>query len=164
MPSNEFRYSIDTSALLDGYVRHYPPDIVPGLWNDKFDQLIESGHLFAAYDVLEDLEKKDDGAYKWAKKREKMFLEIHEYESELKTVMTEYPRLVDTRTGKSGSDPMVVALAMSKNLTVVSGEGVGSAKSPRIPFVCDQMDIRHINLLTLIRDQSWTFGNDAGER
>ena len=157
MATSEFRYSMDTSALLDGYVRNYPPDVLPRLWNDNLDQLIESGHLVAAYDVLEDLGKKDDGAFKWAKEREEMFIEIHEYETELKTIMAEYPRLVDTRTGKSGSDPMVIALAMSKNLTVISAEGFGSAKSPRIPYVCDRLDIRHINMLTLFRDQSWSF-------
>jgi hypothetical protein len=26
------RYSIDTSAILDGWRRHYPPDVFPPLW------------------------------------------------------------------------------------------------------------------------------------
>ena len=55
MPEREFRYSIDTSALLEAYVRRYPPDIVPRLWDEKLDELIEDGTLVAAYDVLEDL-------------------------------------------------------------------------------------------------------------
>lgn len=157
MPESEFKYSIDTSALLEAYVRRYPPDVVPGLWNDKFDQLIEAGSLVAAYDVLEDLSKRDDGIYKWAKEREQMFVDLDQFQPELKQIMADYPRLVDTKTGKSGSDPMVIALAHAQDLTVVSQEGVGSKTSPKIPYVCNDLDIRHIDVLALIREQKWKF-------
>lgn len=157
MAESDFKYSIDTSALLEAYVRRYPPDVVPGLWNDKFDQLIDAGSLVAAYDVLEELSKRDDGIYAWAKEREKMFIELDQYEPELKQIMADYPRLVDTKTGKSGGDPMVIALAHAQDLTVVSQEGVGSKKSPKIPYVCNDLDIRHIDVLGLIREQKWTF-------
>ena len=147
-----------TQALcLEAFVRRYPPDVVPGLWNDKLDQLVESGQLVAAYDVLEDLSKRDDGIHAWAKDREQMFVDIDQYETQLKQIMAQFPRLVDTRTGKSGSDPMVIALAYARTLTVVSEESVGSERSPRIPFVCRRLNVRHINLLTLIREQAWTF-------
>jgi hypothetical protein len=74
--------------------------------------------------------------------------------------MNDFPRLVDTRRGKSGADPMVIALAASREpkLTVVTEEGHGSAKSPKIPFVCASLGIRCINMLRLIRDQGWAFG------
>ena len=157
MPENEFRYSIDTSALLEAYARRYPPDVVPRLWDEKFDVLIDEGILVAAFDVLEDLAKRDDGIHAWAKEREKMFVDLDQYEPELKQIMAKHPRLVDTRTGKSGSDPMVIALALSRDLTVVSQEGIGSQNRPRIPYVCNDLDIRHIDLLALIREQKWTF-------
>jgi len=154
---SEFGYSIDTSALLEAYVRRYPPDVIPGLWDDKFDQLIEAGLLVAAYDVLEDLSKRDDGIYQWAKQREQMFIDLDQYEPQLKQIMAEYPRLVDTKTGKSGSDPMVIALAHAQDLTVVSQEGIGSKNSPKIPYVCNELDIRHVDVLALIREQKWKF-------
>ena len=157
MPDEIFRYSIDTSALLEGFVRRYPPDVVPGLWDEKLVQLIQSARLVAAYDVLEDLGKRDDDIYAWAKAHDEMFVDIDQYEAELTQIMAEYPRLVDTKKGKSGSDPMVIALAASQGLTVVSEEIGGSQKSPKIQYVCNQMDLRHINLLTLIREQGWTF-------
>lgn len=157
MADQGFRYSIDTSALLEGFVRRYPPDVVPRLWNEKLDLLIDAGRLVAPYDVLEDLAIRDDAVHEWVKTREKMLFEVDAFEPELKTVMAKYPRLVDTKKGKSGSDPMVIALAEAQGLTVVSEENGGSDKSPKIPYVCTQMDLRHINLLTLIREQSWTF-------
>ena len=150
------RYSIDTSALLEGFVRRYPPDVWPSLWDAKLVDLVETGQLKAAYDVLEDLRKRDDDIYKWATEHDSMFIDLDQYEPQLKEIMADFPRLVDTRKGKSGSDPMVIALAYAKGLTVVSEEGVGSERSPKIPHVCNSLDIRHVNLLDFIREQRWT--------
>ncbi len=148
-------YSIDTSALLEAFVRRYPPDIWPALWDEKLDELIDTGRLVAAYEVLEDLSKRDDDIHEWAKIRTKMFIDLDQYEPQLIKVMSDYPRLVDTKTGKSGSDPMVIALASAQRLTVVSEEGMGSANSPKIPYVCNQIGIRHVNFLAFIREQQW---------
>ncbi|MCK5602211.1 DUF4411 family protein, partial [Candidatus Pacearchaeota archaeon] len=71
------KYCIDTSAILDGWVRYYPPDVVPGLW-EKLENLISNGQLIATEEVLYELEKKKDDVYKWAKKHEKMFVPIDE--------------------------------------------------------------------------------------
>ena len=150
------RYSIDTSALLEAYVRRYPPDVWPSLWDIKLDELIGTGRLVAAYDVLEDLSKRDDDIYAWAKARSAMFIDLDQYEAQLIEIMADYPRLVDTKTGKSGNDPMVIALAHARGLTVISEEGLSGEKNPKIPYVCNQLDIRHINLLAFIREQQWT--------
>ncbi len=109
--------------------------------------------------MLEGLKQKYDDLYEWAKARHDMFIEIDHFEGELIEIMASYPRLVDTKKGKSDADPMVIALALSKNptYTIITEEGFGSEKSPRIPYVCGQYDLRHINILQLLRDQSWTF-------
>ncbi len=160
MADGSFKYSIDTSSLMHAWIRAYPPDVLPPLW-DRMDELIESGHLIAPMDVLLDLEKKEgDALYEWCKGRPGMFVEIDQFQDELTHVMKNYSRLVDTVKGKSGSDPMVIALAMSHNpgLTVITEEKGGSENKPKMPFVCDQEDIRCINILQLIRDQRWKFG------
>lgn len=159
MTDPSLHYCIDTSSLVHAYQRSYPPDVLPALWDEKFDELIDAGQLISPYDVLEELEKKHDDLFIWAKKRLQMFVEIDQFEDHLTEIMAEYPRLVDTKKGKSGADPMVIALALSKNpkITVITEEGFGSAKSPRIQFVCSERDLRCINILQLLRDQSWTF-------
>lgn len=159
MPSEEFRYSIDTSSLVHAYQRSYPPDILPALWENRLDELIAAGRLVSPFDVLEELKQKHDDLYGWAKLRPQMFVEIDSFQDELAKIMKDFPRLVDTKKGKSGGDPMVIALALSKNprFTVVTEEGFGSPKSPRIPFVCADRSLRCINVLQLIRDQEWTF-------
>jgi hypothetical protein len=45
------KYSIDTSAILDGSVRYYPPEVFPALWA-RIERLIEAGALRATEEVL----------------------------------------------------------------------------------------------------------------
>lgn len=124
------------------------------------DGLIADGSLIAPVDVLLELEKKEgDALYKWCKERDKMFLELHHFEPKISYIMSKYPRLVDTVKGKSGADPMVIALALSNDpsLTVITEEYGGSAAKPKMPFVCREEGLRSINFLQLIRDKKWTF-------
>lgn len=159
MPAYPFNYCIDTSALLHGWVRTYPPDVLPVLW-ERITALINSGAIIAPLDVLIELEKKEgDTLHKWCKERNHMFVEIDGYQDKITEIMAKYPRLVDTRKNKSGADPMVIALAISKDphLTVVTEEKGGSADKPKMPYVCAQENIRYIDLLQMIRDLAWTF-------
>ena len=153
-------YSIDTSALLHAWRRAYPPRRFGGLWA-AFDELIDGGRMMASIEVYHELERKDDEVFAWAKQRkEAMFLDIDEnVQGHVVRLMQAYPKLVDTGKGKSGGDPFVItqALAAAPHLTVVTQEAGGSSNSPRIPFVCDQKGIRHINLLALIEDEDWSF-------
>jgi hypothetical protein len=45
------KYSVDTGALLDGWLRYYPPDVFPSVWA-KLDELIEDKILVASEEVL----------------------------------------------------------------------------------------------------------------
>ena len=57
-------YSIDTSALLDGWIRYYPPDTFDSLWQ-RLDELIIGGSLRATEEVRFELEKKADDVLAW---------------------------------------------------------------------------------------------------
>ena len=52
-------YSIDTSALLEGWVRAYPPNNFPAVW-ERIDQLVDAGEFLISQAVWWDLEKKSD--------------------------------------------------------------------------------------------------------
>ena len=70
------KYSADTSAILDGWRRYYPPDVFPALWT-QLGGLIESGEFAATEEVLFELEKGDDEVFQWAKLRKtRMFVPI----------------------------------------------------------------------------------------
>lgn len=153
------KYSIDTSAILDGWVRYYPPDIFPPVW-DKIDELIDNKTLIATEEVLYELEKKDDDLYKWAKDREDMFVPIDkEIQIALQSVLPEHKKLIDQRKNRSGADPWVIALALVEQCAVLTGEKLSNSpkKRPHIPDVCKAMGVRWINMVQLFRDQGWVF-------
>ena len=68
-------YCIDTSALLDGWIRYYPPENFPGLW-ERLDKLMVAGELVSSRQVMFELEKKQDDLYQWAREREDFFIDI----------------------------------------------------------------------------------------
>jgi hypothetical protein len=154
------RYSVDTSAILDGWRRYYPPDTFPGLW-EKIDLLIHSGDLQATEEVLHELEKKDDDVFEWANTRKaKLFVPIDDdIQPVVIQILTDFEKLVDTRENRSTADPFVIALAKINECTVVTGErATGRKNRPNIPDVCSALGIRSMTLLQMIRSEGWTFG------
>lgn len=152
------KYSIDTSALLDGWRRYYSPDVFPGLWT-RLQGLIEGGSLRATVEVLSELEKKDDEVYKWAQANGEMFVPIdEETQVALTVVLQNYPRLVNTQRARSTADPWVIALGLINGCTVITGEQPSNnLQRPKIPDVCQDLGVQCMNLLQLFREEGWVF-------
>ena len=152
------RFSIDTSAILDGWVRYYPQDILPGLWRN-LEELVRIGDLRASEEVKHELEKRHDALFAWACELDGFFVPIDDATQDaVSAILADHPRLIDTRRGRSGADPFVIALAQAKGCAVVTGERPsGSLKRPKIPDVCRTMQIESLSLLDLIRLEGWVF-------
>lgn len=152
------KYCIDTSALLEGWARYYPPDTFHTLWKN-IEELIEERVIVAPEEVLTELTKKDDNVHKWAKKNKTMFLApVENIQVATSEILSKFPRLVDSRKDRSQADPFVIAVAKINNLIVVTEEkNEGTEDRPRIPIVCDYFGIKHMKLLDMIRDQGWKF-------
>jgi hypothetical protein len=148
-------YSIDSSSLIHAWNRAYRPKNFPSFWA-HLDELIEEGRLRASIEVLEELKKKDDEVYAWAKERKDMlFVEIDDPTQDAVIYLMEtYERLVDTVKGKSGGDPFVIALALASNprMAVVTEEDAGKV---RIPDVCKEEKLDCIHLADLIELEDW---------
>ncbi len=151
-------YSIDTSAILDGWVRHYPQDVFPALWN-RIDELITDGKLRATEEVLFELKKKTDEVYKWAKSRSALFVPIDDdIQIAVANILQKHERLVDARKNRSAADPFVIALAQLNGCKVVTAEQLSNnLGKPRMPDVCLALNIPSINLLQLVREEGWRF-------
>lgn len=149
-------YSLDTSGFLDAWARHYPIDVFPSIW-DRLDQAVSSGILFASEEVLHELARKDDQAHSWMKARPRMIVPFDsEIEARVIELMVRFPRLVDERKGRSGGDPFVIAIAVVKGLTVITGENpTNKLEAPRIPDVCKELRIPCIRILDFFREQRW---------
>lgn len=152
------RYCVDTSGWLDGWQRHYPPDVFPTLWA-KMDELITAGEIISSEEVYFELERKSDDLHGWVKARKQMLVPLDEaIQMRAALLLAEYPRLVDTLRGRSKADPFVIATAMERNAVVVTGEIIsGNLDKPRIPDVCQVKTIRCINFLQMIRELKLTF-------
>jgi hypothetical protein len=143
---------MDTSGLLDGWRRYYPVDVFPSLWR-SLDEFIDRGEIFCSEEVYAELSKQDDDIHEWIKSRKQMLIAPDRFvQDRVKQLLATYPRLVDPLRNRSQADPFVIATAMVRSATVVTGEGFGSAQKPRIPFVCEAEKIPCINFLQMIRE------------
>lgn len=151
-------YSVDTSALMDGWVRYYPKDVFPRIW-DAIDELIDQEILIASSEVLRELEKQEDDLTAWALDRKHMFVPIDDdIQVAVTEILRDFPRLVDTRRDRSSGDPWVIALARVRNCSVLTGErSTTQLDKPNIPDVCVALGIRYVNMLQLFRDKGWVF-------
>jgi predicted nucleic acid-binding protein len=153
------RYSIDTSSLIEGFRNLYPYEVFPRLWNDYLPSLVERGELRATDEVRVELQRRDDELLQWLSAyADDLFVEIDEdTQREVLAILSDHRELVHVGRGRSGADPFVIALAKLNEATVVTEEGSGSRKKPRIPDVCGALGIRCMKLIHLIQEQGWTF-------
>lgn len=149
-------YSFDTSALLDAWVRYYPPDVFGTLWK-RLDGLITEGRLIAVDEVRRELARMEDGLHAWVNERAIMMVPLDEpLQLAGAAIINRFPSLTSTKGAMGGSaDPYVIALAQIRKLTVVTAEKPKPTK-PRIPDVCQAMGVPHINLVELFRREAWT--------
>ena len=80
-------------------------------------------------------------------------------QEQVSEVLSEFPRLVDNRTGKSGADPWVIALALTaENYIVLTEENPTDSKNrPKIPDVCDHFNLQCITVVDVIKRENWIF-------
>ncbi len=141
------KYVLDTSAILDGWNRYYPPHVFPTVWQ-KLEDLASKEILVITEEVLRELEKQDDDVYRWVKAQPNMVVPLDDkIQIEVSFILNAYPRLVNTQKNRSQADPFVIALARLINGVVVSAEARRSLKNPKVPDVCDDMGIPHITRL-----------------
>ena len=152
-------YSLDTSAILDGLVRFYPLDTFPQLW-DNIDGTIAEGRVIASEEVWEEINEKADVAKSWASaRRSSLFVPTDTtIATRVANLLSEHERLVMQLKNRNRADPFVIALAELRGATVVTGEGSdGTARRPKIPYVCQQRNIPCIRFLEFIQAEGWTF-------
>lgn len=148
---------MDTSGWLDGWRRNYPPDVFQSLWA-KIEALVDEGEIIASEEVYVELAKKDDELHEWIQGRKLMLIPPEEQiQEKVAELLGKYPRLVDTLKGRSQADPFVIATAIHRGAVVVTGESMGTAEKPRIPFVCQSEGVRCISFLEMIRELKLTF-------
>lgn len=150
-------FCLDTSVLIESWQRHYRPTSFSSFWEKMEDEIIK-GRLIAPEIVLGDLKRKTDELYKWAEKQEKLFKPLDSSLQQIQIkIINDFPKLIDESKNRSMSDPWVIALAQLHKCPVVTEEGEGSQKRPKIPDVCRELNIECIRIADLIEELKWQF-------
>ena len=151
-------YSIDTSALMDGWLRYYPPEHFPGLWG-RVDSLIDEGRLLASEEVLVEVSEHADSLAGWlrARQSEVIIPTDNTVTVAVRRILAAHERLVMSGSGRNRADPFVIAVARLHGATVVTGEKGGNASRPKIPSVCDDLGVLHTSLIGMIQAEGWVF-------
>jgi hypothetical protein len=109
------------SALVDGWVRYYPPATFPTLWEDRIETLFVTGKLISSKSVFGEIQDREDRLIDWAKARMPMFIEDDEaIQERVKNLLGKWPYKVDFTRFFSGADPFVVAHAQHNGFKVVT--------------------------------------------
>lgn len=150
------KYCIDTSSFIESWQRRYPPDIFPSFWY-KLSSVIGEQIIVAQELVIEEIGSQDDELNEWIKEQEKLCVPFDEDVQAIAShIISEYPRIVGAHQ-KYGADPFVIALAKQHNLVVITEERGGSASKPKIPFICQDIDVPCMTMLDFIREMKWSF-------
>ena len=151
-------YSVDSSALIDGWIRHYPPDHFPSVWIE-IESLIDEGRFLLSEEVLREIERHDDPLNEWLQDRRDRVVvpTTNEVAVGVREILRSHERLVMSGSGRNRADPFVIAVARLHNAVVLTGEKGGTPSKPKIPSVCEDLDIRAISLLDLIKEEGWVF-------
>jgi hypothetical protein len=154
-------YSLDTSGLIDGIERFYPPRNFPALW-DNFDRLIDQGRLRISEEAWREAIAVDAPLKDWCldptRNRSRcVYRTTAEVAAIVGQIGADYPQWVK-QGGKNGADPFVIAVAEVDDWTVISGEKDGGPANPKIPYVARQRGVRHGRIVDLIRAEDWIIG------
>jgi hypothetical protein len=152
-------YCIDTCSLVDLWRRFYPPDVFQTLWRNDLETLVCQGLLIAPQEVFYELNNQEDDLFEWAKDHKKMFKDLDEVQVKLvREIVKNFPKLVDVGKTTADADPFIIALAKSKDWTVVTSEIPDpQRKKPKIPDVCQVYDVKCIPLVEFFREQGWRY-------
>ena len=153
---NQTVYSLDASSLIEAH-HIYPRANFPSLW-DELKVLARNDRLKMPELVFDEV--RDEEIKEWYEENQwKPYIRVTIDQLDQNKAKALIPRLVNLITGESGGDPWVIALAQDlQNGVVVTQEKPSRNKDkPKIPNVCSDLGIEHIDLLGLIRSENWVF-------
>lgn len=153
-------YSVDTSALIDGLERFYPEETFPALWKE-IDGLVSAERFLISEEVWQEARAKDAAAKTWCDGHKDDGLVVPTDAAivrEVQGILSAFPNLVKQGKNRNRADAFVIAVARLRPAIVVTGEGPnGNERLPKIPYICEQLGIKSIRFLELIRLERWRF-------
>jgi Zn-dependent peptidase ImmA (M78 family) len=150
-------YSLDTSGLLDGWVRYYAPEVFPSLWK-QMEAAAADGTIVAVQDVLLELERQDDDVFAWAKRHITFVPLEEEIQASATEILARFPQLVNPRRSRSVAEPFRdragSRTGSDRGYRGASQRQFSEAKDPR----CVRgVGVKCVPLLGMFKELSWQF-------
>lgn len=157
-------YSFDTSAIINGRRDIFLPETFQSVW-EGIEQMIALGQVRAVDEVKHELGKKSDEATAWAKGCRGLFVPLaRDIQIATSEILAEHPRLLGIGGGpRNSADPFVIALARARGGTVVTQEIPRHLNKPKIPDVCDALQIPWMTLPQFVNSQGWQMVRTSAE-
>lgn len=157
-------YCIDTSSLINWWDEDYTPEVFEGL-PDRLADLIAQGRLKSTRSVQDEIKDSDPkikpvSLARWCKSHVDFYLEDdEEIQRHVREIMAKF-QSPKKKLGIGGADPFVIARAMlnGANWYVISNENPAAGrpdKNPNIPYVCGQLNVKHIRFLDMLKMENW---------
>ncbi len=145
-------YCLDTSALINPWNRYYAPDLAPGYWRD-IPRLVQEKRVVMSEEVRDEIDRVEDDLKAWARSNVPTWHPLTDDVQEIVShIMGNWGQLVDVRKDRSRADPFVIATAKVLGAVVVTDEKHGTTKDPRIPFVCERLNVPCMNVYAFVRE------------
>lgn len=157
-------YIIDTSCLTQAHRVYYPFDITPSFW-DFMKLHFSNGNFVFTNKVAFEISRGKDALTNWAQNQIPLSAELDCHVDA--NIMAHYGNIMSWGNGHAqysplaksdfadfdNADPFAVATALEKSAIVVSQEisAPSSKKNIKLPDVCSQFGINHIDTFTLLR-------------
>ena len=145
-------YCLDSGVFINSWSKNFPIDVFPSVWA-HLDKLCRDNVVFVVPEVAEEVKRVDDGVSKWLKERKKIIARrTSDDVYQTKEIINRYQRLTAEGSSRSYADPWVIGYAFQRKATVVTEEQYsGSLHKPRIPDVCQDLELPHMNTIGLLR-------------
>lgn len=156
-------YLLDNNTVVELARRISPPELRKTAC-DIVDALIKNKQVYSPVEVLKEFEyhntNKGDEVLKWCKERDDIFIELSEpaHEQNLVKVLSDFPDSVKYDNEGPDADPILIALAMGTNWTVVTRDGSGTKvkTTMKVKQICDHYKIRCITEFDFLKENGWS--------
>lgn len=162
-------YILDTNTLSTIF-RFYYRNVFVSFWS-LFDDLLDNGFAISVKQVRAELERRPDTAsvVRYLLDRNAgFFADNTQDELSALSVLVNHPSLATAASGWIGiddpdepvrADPYLIAKAMlvSGPAAVVTQERQAAHLTARIPYVCQQLGVRCLDLEGMLTDLGWQF-------
>ena len=156
-------FMVDASSWILMHEERYCPDILPGLWT-HLRSFGEQGRIKTTREVLGEVRGDKEGVGAWLRTIQPTIVVpvTTAIGTRVGELVTAYPDLVEDYT--TDADPWLIAFAEHHDWVVVTEERPSSGPTPKIPNVCQDLDVTWIDCTEMIRRLAIRWESDDPEQ